>query len=63
MNRQQEIIEASTKLVRKLEAIHEDPKYQAVWQMYAIHGMTYSGPKYDKELIALKELLGDFDYK
>lgn len=46
---------AAKALVARLESIHNDPHYMAVWESYAIHGGNYSnGPKYDKELESLK---------
>lgn len=44
-------------LVRKLKAVHADSRYMAVWQLYDLHGMRYTGPQYDKELEAAEAAL------
>ena len=47
-------------LVDRLDVIHADPKYRAVWEIYMIHQGPYSGPQYGDELeIARKALKGD----
>ena len=51
------IIEAAEKLQRKLEEVHADHRYQAVWHMYMIHGGNYTEPKYEKELVEHKSAL------
>lgn len=45
------------KLVEKLEAVHADPRYLAVWQSYMIHGGRYTEPTYTAELEAAKAFL------
>lgn len=52
-----QVIEAAMSLLAKLDIIHNDPKYQGVWQMYHIHGLRYDGPKYDTELEVLRAAL------
>lgn len=49
--------EAAAKLVKKIEAIHSSPEYQAIWTMAAVHGRRYRGEDYDKELQDLKKAL------
>ena len=51
------ILSSAKKLVAKLDAVHADPKYRAVWTNAEIHGMRYSGPRYDDELESLREVL------
>jgi hypothetical protein len=47
------------KLVARLDIVHADDQYKSVWQLYMIHGGDYAdGPKYDKELDALRAALG-----
>jgi hypothetical protein len=41
----------------KLEAIHDDPRYQAVWMSYQVHGGNYLEPTYMNELDALRKAL------
>ena len=48
-------------LVNKLEVVHADKRYEAVWVMYEIHGGHYSGPKYADELAAAKQSLIESD--
>ena len=48
--RETQLREALEKLVARLHAIHADDRYKAVWQLYAIHGGNYTGPKYEDEL-------------
>jgi len=50
MTYEENLVLCCKQLISKLNEIHDDPKYQAVWQIYAIHGMTYSGPNYEEEL-------------
>lgn len=50
-------VEPFIDLVKKLELIHSDKKYEAVWINYHIHGGVYIGPKYDMELIKAKKTL------
>lgn len=47
-------------LVRKLEAIHEDPRYKAVWQSFMLHGGQYTEPTYTEELEAAQKILRHF---
>jgi hypothetical protein len=37
-------------LVRKLDAVHEDERYKAVWTSYMLHGGRYTEPTYTEEL-------------
>jgi hypothetical protein len=48
---------ALERLVSQLDAVHNDSRYAAVWEMYAIHGNEYSGPFYKDELAAAKRVL------
>lgn len=48
---------ALEKLVNRLEFVHADEKYKAVWTYAHIHRMPYDGPKYEDELNAAKESL------
>lgn len=50
--------EASSQFITRIEAIHDDPLYRAVWESAANHGIDYSkGPKYDEELAHLRAAL------
>lgn len=52
------ILEKAKTLVDRIEFIHEDPLFKSVWFSAWNHGIDYTnGPKYDKELAALKEAL------
>ena len=44
-------------LVSRLDAVHQDERYKAVWISYMIHGGNYTDPKYDKELDVAREFL------
>lgn len=44
-------------LVNRLEEIHLDKRYEAVWVNYLIHGGKYTGPTYVDELNKAKESL------
>lgn len=44
-------------LIARLDYVHADERYMAVWIMYAIHGGKYIGPKYDQELEAARNVL------
>ena len=47
------VAEAAKVLEAKLRVIHADEKYQAVWTIAKGHVGQYSGPKYDREQLAL----------
>lgn len=50
--------EAAQTFVDRLKVIHDNPLYQTIWLSAANHGIDYSnGPKYEKELAALVEVL------
>ena len=49
---------ALTNLVNRLEFVHNDPRYRAVWRLFATHSVGgYRGPKYKDELDAAKAAL------
>ena len=48
-------------LVRKLDAVHVDSRYKAVWESYMLHGGRYREPTYTAELDAARKLLGSFN--
>ncbi len=48
---------AAAALVAKLDTIHEDHRYQAVWTIAQAHNGSYEGPQYRDELEALRSLL------
>jgi hypothetical protein len=52
------LAEAARALVGRLDQIERDPRYQAVWHAYLVHGGRYTGPTYTAELAALREALG-----
>ena len=47
LDRMRKALEA---LVNKLDLVHKDHSYMAVWQMAAVHGCVYDGPTYADEL-------------
>ena len=57
--REAQLAEALRTLVEKLDAVHADPRFQAVWTSYMVHGGRYTEPRYDKELSAAKAALTD----
>ncbi len=44
-------------LVAKLDAVHADPRYAAVWTMYQVHGGRYTEPTYTVEFQQAKDAL------
>lgn len=52
-----EALRVATKLVEKLDAVHNDPKYGRVWVVHQQHCGPYSGLQYDGELDELKAAL------
>lgn len=50
--------EAAEALVRQMRLMNADPKYQAVWTLFAIHGGQYDGTRCADELEALDAALG-----
>ncbi|HSE03749.1 MAG TPA: hypothetical protein VLK35_06295 [Methylomirabilota bacterium] len=49
--------EAATALLVKLDAVHADGRYAAVWQISQMHVGPYDGPKYEVEMAALRAAL------
>lgn len=52
-----EIKAAAADLAKQLHAVHDDPKYMAVWALSQAHGGRYDGLTYWRELSALDDLL------
>ncbi len=52
-----EIVEAAEAMRKKLETIHEDSLYSAVWTSWQIHHGPYVGPQYAAEFDALRVAL------
>jgi hypothetical protein len=44
-------------LVRRLEEVHADPRYQGVWTHFAAHGGRYDEPTYTAEFEAARAYL------
>lgn len=51
------VAEAARKLLLRLEVVHSDPDYQAVWALSQLHGGQYAGPTYTEEKAALDTAL------
>jgi hypothetical protein len=51
------LLNAARSLVERLDLVHDDPKYQGVWQMAQSRNGQYTGPQYKKELDALREIV------
>jgi len=51
------LVDALTTLVSRLDAVHADPRYIAVWFSYQIHGGQYTDPTYHDELKAARAAL------
>lgn len=52
------LVEAAKNFVESIELVHNDPEYQAVWQLYQAHIPTgYRGRKYTELLDKLKSAL------
>ena len=50
-----DLLAAARALCDKMDAIHNDPLYQAIWTCAWNHGINYEhGPKYEQELANLK---------
>jgi hypothetical protein len=41
-------------LVARLDEVHADPRYRAVWALAHSYGVDYRGPRYDRELEAAR---------
>lgn len=54
----QEQQEALRALVNRLDEVHADPKYEAIWHLWQNHFGPYRGLTYEKELQAAREALG-----
>lgn len=52
VNSHEALVEALSALVEKLDLVHDDPRYEAVWTISQLHAGPYTGPQYDKELEA-----------
>ncbi len=46
-------------LVDRLDEIHQDPAYMAVWTVHQMHVGPYRGPTYVAELVAARAALKD----
>ena len=57
LDRLNDLTEAAQQLVQKLQRIHADPRYQAVWTIAVAHGVQYRGETYEAELNRLAELV------
>lgn len=57
IKRENQIIDPFINLINKLDEIHNDSRYIAVWTNYHIHGCRYTGPTYIDELNKAKEVL------
>ena len=44
-------------LVRRLDEIHDDPRYKAVWESFMLHGGRYTEPTYTEQLEAARAYL------
>lgn len=55
------VVEAARSLLERLDAVRADPRYQAVWESAEIHGITYSGLRYEAELGDLRRALDRLD--
>ena len=47
-------------LVDQLDAVHDDPSYMTLFVEAHMRGRPYEGLKYEDELTALKERLGEY---
>jgi hypothetical protein len=52
-------LSAAKTLLERLDSIHEDGAYQAVWNIYTVHSGQYKGPTYVEELAALRTTLAE----
>ncbi len=53
------VVKAAQAMKDKLEKIHDDSGFNAVWTMALIHGMEYKGPTYQHEFAALCKALDE----
>jgi len=49
--------DAVRKFSKKLDEIHADEQYKAVWTLAMVHGLTYQGPTYKDEYASLKRIM------
>jgi hypothetical protein len=50
-------------LAKRLEVVHSDTRYKAVWQSYQMHAGVYSEPTYTAEFEAALSLLAQLEGK
>lgn len=62
MDREEVLAIKARRLVDRLEYVHSDSQYQAVWLCYQSRGWEYKGPQYTEELDDLKRLLEDLGW-
>lgn len=55
------VVIASRALLERFDAVRADPRYQAVWASAEIHGITYSGLRYEAEVGDLRRALERLD--
>lgn len=48
---------AADDLIKKLEEVHANDKFNGVFMMAKVHGYEYDGPTYSQEVAKLKEAL------
>ena len=53
--------EALEKLVAKLEFVHEDDRYKAVWECAQLYAGPYDGLTYESELKAAQAILSNYE--
>ena len=56
----QSLVTTADNLVKKLREVQEDPRFTAVFQFWANHGMRYTGPFYNEELDSLERAVKHF---
>lgn len=58
MTRAERVDAAARALIERIRFIHGTDAYMRVWQIAQLHDGAYSGPQYERELLALDAALG-----
>jgi hypothetical protein len=54
---QRAVISAARALLERLDLVHADDRYKAVWEIAQLHIGPYTGLQYESELLALRKAL------
>jgi hypothetical protein len=61
-NRENALYNAAVDLVKKLQAIEQDPSFKGIWGFLHVHNYKYTGPAWVNEVRAMIEVLKEQGY-